>query len=511
MATPPSTTRNTSAITSTDKPRPAEKKRGAGLASRLQAALLALVLASVACVADPTAEHPAFPDAIGYGQTATGWRGGEVVKIVNTDDSGPGSLRHCLETRTEPRVCIVEVSGTIALHSGIRIQPNVYLAGKTAPGDGLQIRLSDRSEGSAPLIVKNSHDVLIRNLKSRPGPGGTPSSSISAILLENAERVMLDRLSLMFASDQVFSVRSENGSARDITLQRSIVAYGLDRSNHPKGRHSKGALICSQNDTAPENGDRCGFITLWGNLFAHNNDRNPDLKASSEMPLQLVNNVFYNARSQFGEFYDFSGSLQVDYIGNLVLYGPNTIRSRPPYPVELLDFTEEFDVIAYVRDNIGEHHRGSSDLPDAEIVPPLARHQLVEQPLSLDAMPLPILPVEEVFGAVAGMVGDRLPEGRRALDPIDRQVVADLERRSGRIIDDPSDIGGYPVLAGGVMPPDRDGDGMSDDWERRHEGLDPDRFDAWEDRDRDGWANLEEYLSALAGDPAPGTGDGARP
>ncbi len=403
-----------------------------------------------------------------------------------------------------PRICLVEVSGTVALDSAILIRPNVYLAGQTAPGDGLQVRLSDQSDGGAPLIVKNSHDVLIRNLKSRPGPGGTPSSSISAILLENATRVMLDRLSLMFASDQVFSVRSDKGPAGQITLQRSIVGYGLDRSNHPKGRHSKGALICSQSPSALENGDRCGFITFWGNLFAHNNDRNPDLKASSKMPIQLVNNVFYNARSQYGEFYDLVGSLEVDYIGNFVVYGPNTIRSRPPYPVELLDFVEEFDVIAYVRDNLGENHRGTSDLPDEEVVPPLVRHQLVAQPLSLDAMPLPIMPVEEVIDAVTGMVGDRLPEGRRALDSIDRQVVADLEQRSGRIIDDPSDLGGYPTPAGGVMPPDRDQDGMSDAWEDRHEGLDPDRFDAWEDRDRDGWANLEEYLSVLAGDSLPG-------
>lgn len=455
---------------------------------------------SVSCIADSKSGLPAFPDAIGYGQVATGWRGGDVVKVVNTEDRGPGSLRHCLETLDMPRVCIVEVSGTVALDSGILIQPNVYLAGQTAPGDGLQIRLSDRSDGSAPLIVKNSHDVLIRNIKSRPGPGGAQSSSISAILLENAERVMLDRLSLMFASDQVFSIHSENGSSRDITLQRSIVAYGLDRSNHPKGRHSKGALICSQISAAPENGDRCGFVTLFGNLFAHNNDRNPDLESSSSMPMQVVNNVFYNARSQFGEFYDHAGSMEVDYIGNLVLFGPNTVRSRPPYPVDIFDFTEEFEVIVFARDNIGPVHRGSSEIADDRIVPPLVRDQLVDQPLTLDGMPLPILPVDDVFDAVLRTAGDRLPDGERELDPLDRRVVTDLERQGGRIIDHPDDVSGYPVPADGDVLPDRDRDGMSDDWERRHAALDPDRFDAWEDRDQDGWTNLEEYLSVLAGD-----------
>ena len=151
---------------------------------------------------------------------------------------------------------------------------------------------------------------------------------------------MLDRLSLMFASDQNFSVHAEFGSSRDITLQRSIVAYGLHQANHPKGHHSKGALICSQIRQAPENGDRCGFVTLWGNLFAHNNDRNPDLKSSS-MPMQVVNNVFYNARSQYGEFYDLYGSMAVDYVGNVVLHGPNTVRSPAPYPGGDLRFRGE--------------------------------------------------------------------------------------------------------------------------------------------------------------------------
>jgi hypothetical protein len=79
-------------------------------------------------------------------------------------------------------------------------------------------------------------------------------------------------------------------------------------------------------------------------------------------------------------------------------------------------------------------------------------------------------------------------------------VVSDVERQSGRIIDHPSDVEGYPAPLGGDAAGDRDRDGMSDAWEQSQDGLDPDRFDAWEDRDGDGWANLEEYLGALAGD-----------
>ncbi len=443
--------------------------------------------------------RPAFPGAVGYGQVATGWRGGAVIKVTNTEDSGPGSLRACLEGFDIPRVCIVETSGTIAVDGGIFVQPNVYLAGQTAPGDGLQIRLSDRDNGSAPLIIKNSHDVLIRNIKSRPGESSIPTPAISALLVENSERVMLDRLSLMFASDQVFTVHSEGRSSRDITLQRSIVAYGLHRSNHPKGPHSKGTIICSIAPKAFENGDQCGFVTLWRNLFAHHNDRNPDLRSTS-MPIQVVNNVFYNARSQFGEFYDAYGSMELDYIGNVVLRGRNTSKVLPAYPVDLFDIHDDFQVRIYLDNNLATFPHGSKNVAESHILPPVVHAEQVSRPLTLDAMPLPIILASEVLASVPMLAGDYLPNGRRALDRLDQRVVNDIQPRTGKIIDHPDQVGGYPEPAHGDVLPDRDGDGMSDLWEASRDGLDPDHFDAWEDRNRDGWSNLEEYLSMLTGD-----------
>ena len=461
--------------------------------------LAAGLFASSACAAGP--ELPAFPGAAGYGKNATGWRGGAVVKVTNTNENGPGSLRDCLEGLDMPRVCIVETSGTIALDRGIFVQPNVYLAGQTAPGDGLQLRLSGHDDGSPPIIIKNSHDVLIRNIKSRPGEGAISTPSVSALLVENSDRVMLDRLSLMFASDQVFTVHAEGASIRDVTLQRSIVAYGLDQSNHPKGRHSKGAIVCSIATKSFEAGDECGYVTLWRNLFAHNNDRNPDMKSSS-MPMQVANNVFYNARSQFGEFYDLYGSMKVDYVGNVVLRGPNTRASSPPYPVELFDFKDEFEVRIYVEDNLAAFHRGSPATPEDHILPPLVRDRRVERPMTLEAMPLPLIPAEELLTSLSLVAGDRLPGNRRSPDSLDQRVLADVAGRTGRIIDHQRQVGGYPTPAGGAPLPDRDGDGMSDSWEESQDGLDPDRFDAWGDRDRDGWPNLEEYLNKLTGDQA---------
>ena len=77
-------------------------------------------------------------------------------------------------------------------------------------------------------------------------------------------------------------------------------------------------------------------------------------------------------------------------------------------------------------------------------------------------------------------------------DSVDQRIVEEVRTRTGHIV---AAAGQLPVIAPGRAYPDSDGDGMADDWEVAH-GLDPNRFDAWGDRDRDGWTNLDEFLEA---------------
>jgi hypothetical protein len=427
---------------------------------------------------------PAFAGAEGFGRDAIGWRGGRVLKVSTLADRGPGSLRACAEG-DQPRVCIFEVAGTIEVDSTITVGSNVYVAGQTAPGEGVQLRLG--AAESRPITVLAASDVVIRHLRLRPGPPRGSSSSVDGIGIFDSHDVILDHLSVNYATDELLDIGTLRGSTFDITVQDSLLAWGLDRANHPKGKHSKGALVCGMD--GPGN---CGRITLLRNLFAHNRDRNPDVKGTSIGPVEIVNNVFYDARSQFGEFYDSEGDLRINYIGNTVIGGPSTRREPAPYAVEFYnDFNPAHDAMAYVRDNIDAKHRRKPSAPDELVVRPDDRAWLVTEPFQpLTVAALPAAAARAFVLANAGAT-------RPARDSLDRRAIEDVSDRTGRVLSDPEDAGGWPSSRPAIGPVDPDQDGMPDEWESGH-GSDPRAFDAWQDADGNGWANLEDYLNERA-------------
>lgn len=458
---------------------------------RGRAGLLALVmLASGGSgpVASPAeqAASPAFPGATGYGAGATGWRGGDLIAVTNLDDAGPGSLRACVEA-SGPRVCIFRVAGTISLSAPLMARSDLYIAGQTAPGKGIQLRIDANTHG--PLIIKDADNVVVRFLKLRPGPGVEETANIDALTVENASNLYLGNLSLMFASDETFNVHVSGGRALDITLADSILAYSLDRANHPKGRHSKGALICSGDGKNNE----CGRISLLRNVFAHHRDRNPDIKATDGRPVEVINNIFYDPISQFGEFYDLLGDTQIAYVGNLALTGPSTVQ-KVNASVEAFDWTEGNDLTIWAHDNLARHCADGDRLAvlDAE-----ATRLEATAPMALTVTPMP---ASQVLAALPPRAGDVLPGGAHR-DRLDRKVLADLADCKGQVIDRPKQAGGWTDLKPADPPADSDGDLLPDAWEAKHSGLDPAQpDDPWRDANGDGLGTVENWLAELAGD-----------
>ena len=119
---------------------------------------------------------PAFPGAEGFGAMTIGGRGGQVIEVTNLSDSGPGSLRAAIGA-TGSRIVIFRVAGTVNLESSLVItNPYITIAGQTAPGMGITLRVSNSKVDA--LIKIETHDVVIRFLSLRAGPpsmGGVPT------------------------------------------------------------------------------------------------------------------------------------------------------------------------------------------------------------------------------------------------------------------------------------------------------------------------------------------------
>jgi hypothetical protein len=149
--------------------------------------------------------------------------------------------------------------------------------------------------------------------------------------------------------------------------------------------------------------------------------------------------------------------------------------------------------MVYVQGNIDGTHRPEASGADALVVRPEDRIWLATEPfapLTVEALDAEV--ARDLALANAGAT-------RPARDRLDRRAIDDVLGRTGRMIDLPAEVGGWPQLRSGPVPADADGDGMPDGWEAAH-GSDPKTFDAWVDADDDGWSNLEDYLNDRGAD-----------
>jgi hypothetical protein len=105
-----------------------------------------------------------------------------------------------------------------------------------------------------------------------------------------------------------------------------------------------------------------------------------------------------------------------------------------------------------------------------------------------------------VFDLVLEGVGDRLPSDRHR-DPLDRQLVDTVRNCTGRVINSPSEVGGWPDLQPEERVSDSDGDGFPDAWEEATAGLDASQpNDPWQIATGTDLTHIELWLAELAGD-----------
>ena len=426
----------------------------------MAAAALALLAETAVAAPAQTAQKDSFPGAEGYGRTSVGGRGGRIIQVTTLADSGPGSLRACIDA-SGPRVCIFRVGGVIRYTTKRPVITNPYLtiAGQTAPGGGILLTHNGGPDGFTPLVIKNTHDVIIRYIRVRPDRRGEQREANSGIIIENSRRVMIDHVSTSWSLDENIGGYAQND---EITISNSIFAEGI-----PK--HDKCALLASD-PTGPQH------VSFIRNLCAHNGDRNPDINFPRGSCVEVVNNLLYNGVVEFAEIWENNGGTPVSIVGNYFRAGPN---SKPGFAHGLV------------------HHAlgstGHARLYDKGNVfdGVLAENDGVEG-VRVSAPPCPItVPVTSAQAAYEAVLDH---SGALPRDAVDRRIVGEVRNRSGHIV---SGFGDLPVIAPGKAYPDKDNDGMDDSWETAH-GLNPDKFDAWERSDASGWTNLDKFLDDLS-------------
>ena len=387
-----------------------------------------LALFILACAATALgASAPVFPGAQGFGIDTAAGRGGRVIRVTNLNADGAGSLQEAL-TAKGPRIVVFEVGGVIDLNRkrlGIN-EPFVTIAGQTAPSPGITIIRGG--------ISISTHDVLMQHVRVRIGDAGQPKKSgwEPEVTTSGAQsyNIVVDHCSFAWAVDENLSasgprLEGAQATSRNITFSNNIIAEGLYDSSHSKGIHSMGSLVH----------DYCTNIAVIGNLYAHNNSRNPYFKAFTTGV--IVNNVIYNpGRNAIQVNWvpsEFEGSgitpqnARVSVVGNVMLHGANTAKG-------LALVGSKGDV--YLEDNIALDPAG--------------------KPVAMTAGAVNLLPQKPSWpeGFVARPAKDAVEfvvrhAGARPLDrdAVDQRILSDFAARKGRFIDSQEEIGGYPKSA----------------------------------------------------------------
>lgn len=414
---------------------------------------LTLLLCSVTL----TAQQLAFPGAMGWGRFATGGRTGSVYHVTNLNDSGAGSLRDAVSQPN--RIVVFDVSGVIRINSRIVFSKNLYVAGQTAPGEGITVY----GDG---VSFSGADNIIVRYMRFRMGAVGTKDKDCAGVA--NGQNMIFDHCSFSWGQDENFSINWDNkGTApQNITLMNSIVGQGLMT-------HSAGGLMQADN------------ITLYRILLVDNSTRNFKVKGVN----QYVNNLVYNWKNAaYNMGGDSEGTSYVNIESNLFINGPAVGGDALTGGNERFHFYGAdnwqdknrdgvYNPSEFTGDGGGDRQAQPYDYPELE---KWAATDLIEKLLPDVGASLPYRDLADCY-----MVDEVLSFGSE-----------------GKLITNENELPiGVPTTwpwFKGEKAADTDGDGMPDWWEEAN-GTNINANDAMT-KAANGYANIENYINSISRD-----------
>ncbi len=466
----------------------------------------------------------AFPTAEGYGRYARGGQGGKVVHVTNLNDSGEGSLRWALcdaqwqtdDWKGVPRIIVFDVGGVIELQSRLTIPDNagsVYVAGQTAPGDGITVINYD-------FGGMGTSDLIIRDIRTRVGDMN--GSSHGGMGLGSCNQSIIDHCSISWATDEGFSSRQ----AQNITFQWNIIGESLHDSVHYNGDNR------DETETHAFAASISGYTGSYHhNLLINNTGRNWSLAGAMEQDAihyggqaDITNNVVYNWMDRTTD----GGVRRLNFVNNYYKAGAVSDTDLHVVSMDGNELGTSDMQKMYVSGNIMQKQDGSYALKATDNAWDKGKAKSGGKN-STDADVRSDTPFFESYvntesaenaykSVIAGVGAGGTSE--TGWDYIDARYIKEVSNgtytytgsKQGLkgIIDSQNDVGGYPnssnfehsTNGATNATNDTDRDGMPNVWEEEH-GLNPN--DASDGAictlSADGYTNVEMYLNELIGDP----------
>ncbi len=421
-----------------------------------RAKILAGLLASLGGLAAGYGQQLAFPGAQGYGQYATGGRGGSVYHVTTLADSGPGTFRDAVSQ--SGRTIVFDVGGYIVLNSAVSCASGITIAGQTAPGGGIGVMNNEVS-------FYNDNNIICRYFRFRQGGSSTGSSAINIGSGSAASNMIFDHISVEFGQwDSIDAVHTIT-----FTVQNSIIA---DPINQQFGAHVEGYNA-----------------TWYGNIWANAHNRQPLCKADTI----YINNVVYDYAAAYTTG-DTAAAHNHDIINNYFITGPSSTAPQDDF-FQINGYPQNL----YFTGNLMDSDRngllgGSTTTPSPDNNGRTGN--ILTSPWS------PVTPTIPTYPTVTAYRVNVSQSGALPRDPLDAQVVGQVMSlgTSGAIITSPGATGlangGYGTIDGGTALVDSDQDGMPDIWETAT-GSNPLVADN-NTVAADGYTLLEHYLNWLA-------------
>lgn len=466
----------------------------------------------------------AFPTAEGYGRYAAGGRGGEVIHVtsLNDDVNQEGTLRWALENeiwqtddwRGVPRIVVFDVGGIIELKDDLTIPQNggsVYVAGQTAPGDG--ITLTKNCFGAM-----GASDVIIRDVRVRVGNYDWYSCGMSLSCCDNS---IIDHCSMSWATDEGFSSRH----SKNVTFQWNIISESVDE--YSRGCYPSSNVLPEPHSFAASIGDYYG--SYHHNLLTNCTGRNWSMAGGLEYDYlayegraDICNNVVYN-------WYDRTtdgGLSQVNFVNNYYKAGPASKTDLHIISTDGNELLIDDMQRMYVSGNMMVDTDGTVLLDPAENAWDAGKAVSGDKGGATAAdirSDEPFFPsyvntetAEEAYESVlahagAGGMSERDYIDSRYIEEVTNGTVTYTGSKSGLsgMPNSVADVGGYPTAetfahstdGATNAENDTDRDGMPNVWEEAH-GLNPaDPADgSVVSLSAEDYTNVEMYLNELMGD-----------